>query len=66
VCICWPVATFLSALFLHEKKRIALDADQSQVTKSAKNFGGWQSQVTKSAKNFGGWLVGLEPTFANL
>ena len=32
------------------KKRTALNADQSQVTKSAKNFGGWQSQVTKSAK----------------
>ena len=49
-----------------KKKRTALGADQSQVTKSAKNFGGWQSQVTKSAKNFGGWLVGLEPTFANV
>ena len=50
--ICRPAATFLSALFLHEKKRTALDADQSQ--------------VTKSAKNFGGWLVGFEPTFTNL
>jgi hypothetical protein len=48
------------------KKRTALNADQSQVTKSAKNFGGWQSQVTKSAQNFGGTVEGIEPTLADL
>ena len=46
------IAKFLSVLFLHEKKRTALDADQSQ--------------VTKSAKDFGGWLVEFAPTLGNL
>mmetsp|Transcript_2789 Transcript_2789/g.5229 ORF Transcript_2789/g.5229 Transcript_2789/m.5229 type:complete len:83 (-) Transcript_2789:932-1180(-) len=43
---------FFQTCFCMEKKRTALNADQSQ--------------VTKSAKNFGGWLVEFEPTLANL
>ena len=50
---------FFQTCFCMEKKRTALNADQSQVTKSAKNFRGWQSQVTKSAKRFGGPLQGI-------
>ena len=57
---------FFQTCFCMEKKRTALNADQSQVTKSAKNFRGWQSQVTKSAKRFGGPLQGIEPTLADL
>ena len=49
---CCFAASFLSSLFLHEKKNDSL---------------GCRSETSdKKWKNFGGWLVGFDPKFTNL